>query len=57
MDRRDFLKTVGAGGLATGVIAPAEIEAQTGRARDRAGRGPDQADDQRPAHTHESSRG
>jgi xanthine dehydrogenase YagT iron-sulfur-binding subunit len=30
MDRRDFLKTVGAGGLATGVIVPAEIEAQTG---------------------------
>jgi xanthine dehydrogenase YagT iron-sulfur-binding subunit len=29
MDRRDFLKTVGAGGIAAGVIAP-EAEAQTG---------------------------
>ncbi len=30
MDRRDFLKSVGAGGIAAGVIAPAEAEAQTG---------------------------
>jgi xanthine dehydrogenase YagT iron-sulfur-binding subunit len=30
MDRRDFLKTVGAGGVAAGVIGTPEAEAQTG---------------------------
>jgi xanthine dehydrogenase YagT iron-sulfur-binding subunit len=29
MDRRDFLKTVGAGGIAAGVITPSEADAQT----------------------------